>query len=287
MRPGAGADRRGRPAHRHLARGHRRGSPQAQVDLPEGFTAHPRLLPQLQKRVKMLEDATIDWAMGETLAYGSLLLEGRPVRLAGQDARRGTFGHRHAVIVDRATGDEHTPLAQPVARPGAVLRLRLAAVRVRRDGLRVRLLGRPSRRARALGGAVRRLRQRRHDDRRRVHRRRRGEVGAALRPDAAAAARLRGPGPRPLVGPRRALPAAVRRGQHGGGGADDARQLLPPAAPAGPAVAQAAAGGPVAEVDAAPAGGLLGRRGLHRHGLRAGARRPRRAGPDAASSASC
>ena len=83
----------------------------SQVDLPEGFTPHPRLLPQLQKRVKMLEDATIDWAMGETLAYGSLLLEGRPVRLAGQDARRGTFGHRHAVIVDRATGDEHTPLA--------------------------------------------------------------------------------------------------------------------------------------------------------------------------------
>ena len=59
----------------------------------------------------MIEDATIDWALGETLAFGSLLLEGHPVRLAGQDARRGTFGHRHAVIVDRATGDEHTPLA--------------------------------------------------------------------------------------------------------------------------------------------------------------------------------
>jgi 2-oxoglutarate dehydrogenase E1 component len=82
-----------------------------QVDLPEGFTPHPRLLPQLQKRAKMVEDATIDWALGETLAFGSLLLEGRPVRLAGQDARRGTFGHRHAVIVDRATGGEHTPLA--------------------------------------------------------------------------------------------------------------------------------------------------------------------------------
>src|SRR5919107_1500951 len=83
----------------------------SQVTLPEGFTVHPRLLPQLEKRVRMIEDATIDWAMGETLAYGSLLLEGRPVRLAGQDARRGTFGHRHAVLVDRATGDEHTPLA--------------------------------------------------------------------------------------------------------------------------------------------------------------------------------
>jgi 2-oxoglutarate decarboxylase len=82
----------------------------SQVTLPEGFTVHPRLLPQLQKRAKMIDDGTIDWAMGETLAFGSLLLEGRPVRLAGQDSRRGTFGHRHAVIVDRATGGEHTPL---------------------------------------------------------------------------------------------------------------------------------------------------------------------------------
>jgi 2-oxoglutarate decarboxylase len=83
----------------------------SQVEMPEGFTVHPRLLPQLQKRAKMIDDATIDWALGETLAFGSLLLEGRPVRLAGQDARRGTFGHRHAVIVDRSNGDEHTPLA--------------------------------------------------------------------------------------------------------------------------------------------------------------------------------
>jgi 2-oxoglutarate decarboxylase len=83
----------------------------SQVTLPEGFTVHPRLLPQLQKRAKMIDDATIDWAMGETLAFGSLLLEGHPVRLAGQDARRGTFGHRHAVLVDRTNADEYTPLA--------------------------------------------------------------------------------------------------------------------------------------------------------------------------------
>jgi 2-oxoglutarate decarboxylase len=83
----------------------------SQVNLPEGFTVHPRLLPQLQKRAKMIDDGTIDWAMGEHFAFGSLLLEGHPVRLAGQDARRGTFGHRHAVIVDRANGGEHTPLA--------------------------------------------------------------------------------------------------------------------------------------------------------------------------------
>ncbi|MEX2291713.1 MAG: multifunctional oxoglutarate decarboxylase/oxoglutarate dehydrogenase thiamine pyrophosphate-binding subunit/dihydrolipoyllysine-residue succinyltransferase subunit [Mycobacteriales bacterium] len=83
----------------------------SQVTMPEGFTVHPRLLPQLQKRAKMIDDGTIDWAMGETLALGSLLLEGHPVRLAGQDARRGTFGHRHSVVVDRVNGNEHTPLA--------------------------------------------------------------------------------------------------------------------------------------------------------------------------------
>jgi 2-oxoglutarate decarboxylase len=83
----------------------------SQVNLPEGFTVHPRLLPQLQKRAAMINDGTIDWALGETLAFGSLLLEGRPVRLAGQDSRRGTFGHRHAVLVDRTNGNEHTPLA--------------------------------------------------------------------------------------------------------------------------------------------------------------------------------
>jgi len=82
----------------------------AQVEMPEGFTVHPRLLPQLQRRANSVNDGTIDWATGETLALGSLLLEGRSVRLAGQDSRRGTFGQRHAVIVDRVTGEEHTPL---------------------------------------------------------------------------------------------------------------------------------------------------------------------------------
>jgi len=83
----------------------------AQLDFPEGFTVHPRLLPQLQRRATMLEEGTIDWALGETFAFGSLLLEGTPVRLAGQDSRRGTFGQRHAVVTDRNTGAEYQPLA--------------------------------------------------------------------------------------------------------------------------------------------------------------------------------
>nr|WP_079063628.1 multifunctional oxoglutarate decarboxylase/oxoglutarate dehydrogenase thiamine pyrophosphate-binding subunit/dihydrolipoyllysine-residue succinyltransferase subunit [Peterkaempfera griseoplana] len=82
----------------------------SQVNLPDWLTVHPRLLPQLQRRAAMVEDNTIDWAMGETLAIGSLLMEGHPVRLAGQDSRRGTFGQRHAVLVDRNTGEDYTPL---------------------------------------------------------------------------------------------------------------------------------------------------------------------------------
>jgi multifunctional 2-oxoglutarate metabolism enzyme len=81
-----------------------------QLNLPEGFTPHPRLAPVLQRRGQMVEQDTIDWSMGETLAFGSLLIDGHPVRLVGQDSRRGTFTQRHAVLVDRVTGAEHTPL---------------------------------------------------------------------------------------------------------------------------------------------------------------------------------
>ncbi|MFG3030475.1 multifunctional oxoglutarate decarboxylase/oxoglutarate dehydrogenase thiamine pyrophosphate-binding subunit/dihydrolipoyllysine-residue succinyltransferase subunit [Streptomyces sp. NPDC048253] len=83
---------------------------ESQVNIPDYFHVHPRLLPQLQRRASMVEDGTIDWGMGETLAVGSLLLEGTPVRLSGQDSQRGTFGQRHAVLIDRETGEEHTPL---------------------------------------------------------------------------------------------------------------------------------------------------------------------------------
>ncbi len=81
-----------------------------QLNMPEGFTVHPRLAPVLQRRGQMVEQDQIDWAMGETIAFGSLLIDGHPVRLVGQDSRRGTFTQRHAVLVDRVTGEEHTPL---------------------------------------------------------------------------------------------------------------------------------------------------------------------------------
>src|SRR5579875_1791791 len=83
-----------------------------QVNLPADFTVHPRLKPLLDRRAAMVADDAIDWATGELLAFGSLVMDGHPVRLVGQDSRRGTFGQRHAVLVDRRTGAEYTPLKQ-------------------------------------------------------------------------------------------------------------------------------------------------------------------------------
>lgn len=82
----------------------------AHVRPPEGFTVHPKLAQLLAKREAMTREGGIDWGYGELLAFGSLLVEGTPVRLAGQDSRRGTFVQRHAVMHDRETGAEWTPL---------------------------------------------------------------------------------------------------------------------------------------------------------------------------------
>jgi 2-oxoglutarate dehydrogenase E1 component len=80
--------------------------------VPEGFTMHPKLARQFEARTKMFrEDGEVDWALGEAMAFGSLLLEGHDLRVAGQDTRRGTFSHRHAVLVDYETGAEWAPLA--------------------------------------------------------------------------------------------------------------------------------------------------------------------------------
>nr|WP_328726509.1 multifunctional oxoglutarate decarboxylase/oxoglutarate dehydrogenase thiamine pyrophosphate-binding subunit/dihydrolipoyllysine-residue succinyltransferase subunit [Goekera deserti] len=82
----------------------------AHVSLPQGFTVHPKLQRMLERRAAMPSEGGIDWAMGELLAFGSLLMEGVPVRLAGQDSRRGTFVQRHSVLIDRENADEYTPL---------------------------------------------------------------------------------------------------------------------------------------------------------------------------------
>ena len=82
----------------------------AYANPPDGFTIHPRLKPQMDRRVAMASAGDVDWATAEIFAFGSIVLEGHAVRLSGQDSRRGTFTQRHAVLVDRHTGAEYTPL---------------------------------------------------------------------------------------------------------------------------------------------------------------------------------
>jgi 2-oxoglutarate dehydrogenase E1 component len=82
----------------------------AHVSFPPDFSAHPKLKRMLERRAAMASEGGIDWAMGELLAFGSLLVQGVPVRLAGQDSRRGTFVQRHAVLIDRDSAAEYTPL---------------------------------------------------------------------------------------------------------------------------------------------------------------------------------
>jgi 2-oxoglutarate dehydrogenase E1 component len=78
--------------------------------VPSGFTVHPKLVRQLERRRGALE-SEIDWAHAEALAYGSLLADGTPIRLTGQDAERGTFSQRHLVLHDADNGQTVCPIA--------------------------------------------------------------------------------------------------------------------------------------------------------------------------------
>ena len=79
--------------------------------LPENFKVNPKIKRLLDARLQAHKDGgPVDWGFGEALAFGSLLVEGTPVRLSGQDTERGTFSHRHAVLADSETGEKYTPL---------------------------------------------------------------------------------------------------------------------------------------------------------------------------------
>src|SRR4029077_20848388 len=80
--------------------------------VPPGFNLNPKMVQQLARRAKMTEGAQpLDWATAEALAFGSLLLEGTPIRMSGQDSARGTFSQRHEVFTDTQTGACWTPLS--------------------------------------------------------------------------------------------------------------------------------------------------------------------------------
>jgi 2-oxoglutarate dehydrogenase E1 component len=80
--------------------------------VPGRFTVHPKLARQLERRRERIDGGEIDWGHAETLAFASLLVEGIPVRLTGQDTERGTFSHRHLVLHDPGTGEQYTPMKQ-------------------------------------------------------------------------------------------------------------------------------------------------------------------------------
>ena len=249
------------------------GSTRTLLTVPDGFTVHPEAdqAARAPARDASGPDGGIDWAHAEALAFASLLTEGTPVRLTGQDAERGTFSQRHLVLHDAKTGQRVSPIQTPAGRAGADGAAQLAAVGDRLPRLRVRLLDGGARDARAVGGPVRRLRQLGAGDHRPVHRLGAVQVGPDDAPDAAAAARLRGLGARALLRPARALPDPRRRGQHPRREPDDAGAVLPPAAPPGARGQAAPAGDHDPEVAAAPAAGDVADRAPVRVALLPGA----------------
>jgi len=95
------------------------------LSVPDGFTVHPKLVKQLQQRRDALEDASkpaVFWAHAEALAFASLLTEGVPIRMTGQDSERGTFSQRHLVLHDPKTGQEHSAIQHL---PGALAPMEL------------------------------------------------------------------------------------------------------------------------------------------------------------------
>ena len=247
-----GDQHRGAAAHRRGVRRRARGLHRA-----------PRAAPGSRSAPPACARAAIDWATGELHRVRVDAARGHPGApgRAGQPARHLRAAPRGA----HRQGERRRvdPAALPRRGSGQVLGLRLPAVRVRGHGFRVRLLRRAARRPGDLGGAVRRLRQRRADHHRRVHLELGAEVGPALLGRAPPAARLRGPGAGPLLGPHRALPHDVRREQHDRRLPVDARVVLPPAAPSGLRASASPAGRLHPEVDAAPQGGEQRPRGLH------------------------
>jgi len=150
--------------------------------LPEGFELHKRVAKIMDDRRKMTAGALgIDWGYAETMAYASLVAEGHGVRLTGQDAGRGTFFHRHAVLHNQTNGESHVPLRNVSDDQANFLVI---------DSLLSEEAVMAFEYARHLGGPVRRLRQRCPGGHRPVHHLGRGQVGPPLRTGAVPAAWL-------------------------------------------------------------------------------------------------
>ncbi len=183
---------------------------------PADFEPHPKLVKLLERRRHMLEEDAVDWPTAELLALGTLLAEGSPVRLAGQDSRRGTFSQRHSTLIDHQTGGEHIPL-QHLGDGAAAFMIYDSPLNefaslgfeygysvVRKDALMLweAQFGDFVNGAQVVIDQFIAAAEDKWD--------------ADLRAGPAAPPRLRGAGPGALLRAHRALPDAVRRGQHPG-----------------------------------------------------------------------
>ena len=196
--------------------------------IPSGFHAHRTIQRFLENRRRAIETGQgIDWSTAEALAFCSLLLEGHPVRLSGQDTERGTFSQRHSVLVDQDNEDRYIPfnnLGEGQAR-FEVINSMLSEEAV--AGLRIRLLVGRARCTHAVGGAIRGFRQRRSGGLRPVRVFGRAQVAQDVGSRLPAPARLRGAGTGAFLSAARALFADVRRGQYADRKLHDAGELFP------------------------------------------------------------
>ncbi len=226
------------------------------LQVPEGFTVHPKLVDQLDRRRKALgPDGGIGWAHAEALAFASLLTEGTPIRLTGQDAERGTFSQRHAVLHDAKTGQTVCPIQNL---PGSLAPLELHNSPLSEIGCLGFEYGYSQEAPETLvvweaqfGDFVNAAQV--IVDQFIVSGPR--QVGTDLTADAAAPPRIRGLGPRAQLRPPRAVPPADGRGQHPGREPDDAGPVLPPPPTAGTRRQAAAADRDDPEVAAPPDAG--------------------------------
>jgi 2-oxoglutarate dehydrogenase E1 component len=107
-----GPDAKAAEVHTGVAKAHLLELLDKLTQLPDGFHPHPKAAKILeQRRERVQKDGTLFWETAEALAFATLLSDGHAIRLSGQDSRRGTFSHRHAVLYDTETGEPYTPLS--------------------------------------------------------------------------------------------------------------------------------------------------------------------------------